>query len=317
MKKGIVRFFVVGAVTVAMTVGCSKAGKEEKASSGQVLARVNDKAITMDDFRKEQEKLPPYIKASMETADGKKQFLDNLVTKELVLQQAEKAGMDKDEAVAAKLKEIKQTLIIEALLKKEIEGKFSFTDKDAEEYYNSHKDEFKDEKVKISHIMVKTETEANDILKKLEKKESFEKLAKKYSSGPTASKGGDLGYIGRGTAIPEFEDAAFKLKKAGEISSVVAAGSGYHIIKLLDRKDVEAESFENVKDKIIAMQTKKKQRELFDNFVNSLKKEAKLELNDALLNEEVKKDEKQAEGNSVEGVIEKKEEASVKKEEKK
>lgn len=297
MKKSIAGSFIVVAAVAAMMFGCSKAKQEEakpKAEvKGEVLAKVNDKVITTEDFKKEQEKLPEYIQASLETKDGKKQFLDNLVTRELIVQKAEKSGMDKDTAVTSKLEEIKKTLIIEALLKKEIEGKAAFTEKEAEAYYSSHKDEFKEgEKVKISHIMVKTEKEANDILGKLKKKESFEKLAKKYSVAPTAKKGGDSGYIERGMVIPEFEKAAFNLKKVGEISSVFAAASGFHIVKLLGRKDAEAQPFEKVKDKIVETQAKKKQKDLFENFVNSLKKEAKLEVNDSLLKDDVKEGEK-------------------------
>lgn len=303
MKKRIVRSVIAVAVVAVMFAGCGKA-KKEAASAGDVLAKINDTVITMDEFKKEQEKLPDYIKASLETSEGKKRFLDNLVTRELILQKGEKAGMGKDEAVISKLEEIKKTLVIEALLKKEIEGKATFSEKEAEEYYASHKDEFKEgEKVKIGHIMVKTEKEANDILKRLGKKESFAKLAKKYSLASTASKGGELGYLERGTVVPEFEEAAFKLKKAGDISPVVAAGSGYHIIKLLERKDAEAQSFEKVKDKIIEMQAKKKQKELFEAFVGSLKKEAKLEINDSLLDEGKKEEE---------AVEEKKEDAPAK-----
>lgn len=305
MKRVVVRSLIVAAAVSALVGGCGK-GKEEKAA-GDVLAKVNAKVITMDDFRKEQKKLPPYIKGSLETAEGKRQFLDNLVTRELILQKAEKSGLDKDEAVTSKLEEVKKTLMMEALLKKEIEGKSAFTEREAEEYYNSHKDEFKEgEKIRISHIMVKTEKEANDIHKKLEKKESFEGLAKKYSVGATASKGGELGYIERGTVIPEFEDAAFKLKKAGDISPVIKAGAGYHIIKLLDRKDADVQPFDKVKDKIVETQTKKKQKEMFENYVNSLKKEAKLEINDSLLKDETKKEEKPS--------GEKKEEAPAKEE---
>lgn len=310
MKKEIVRSVIAVAVVAVMLAGCgkaktteTKAGEANTAAKSEVLARVNDKVITTEEFKKEQEKLPPYLKASLEAKDGKKQFLDNLVTRELILQKAEKSGMDKDASVLSKLDEIKKTLVIEALLKKEIEGKAAFTEKEAEEYYNSHKDEFKEgEKVKVAHIMVKTEKEASDILKKLGKKESFEKLAKKYSIGPTASKGGDLGYLEKGTVVPEFEAAAFKLKKVGELSPVVAAGSGYHIIKLLARKDAEAQPFDKVKDKIVAMQTKKKQKELFEAFVASLKKEAKLEINDSLLlKDEGKKEDKPAEQKKEEG----------------
>lgn len=302
MKKEIVGLVVAVAVSATMFAGCGKGkGGEAAAVKGDVLAKINNKVITMDEFKKEQDKLPPYVMASLQDMEGKKKFLDNLVTRELILQKAEKAGLDKDEAVVSKLEEIRHTLIIEALLKKEIEGKAAFTEKEAEEYYNSHKDEFKEgEKVKISHIMLKTEKEAADILSRLEKKENFEGLAKKYSSGPTASKGGDLGYLERGTVVPEFEDAAFKLKKTGDISPVVSAGSGFHILKLLDKKEGVMQPFDKVKEKIVGMHKKKKQKEQFDAFVASLKKEAKIEVNDSLFKDEGKKEGKAADANKEE-----------------
>lgn len=314
MKKVAVKSFIVLAA-LALAIGCGK-GKPE-GGKGDVLARINGKPITVEDFKKEQEKLPPYIQGSLATPEGKKQFLDNLVTKELILAKAEKAGMEKDPAVTAKLEEIKKTLMIEALLKKEIEGKAAFSDKDAEAYYNSHKDEFKDgEQVKVAHIMTKTQKEAEEVLGKL-KKESFEKLAQKYSIAPTASKGGEIGSLSRGTVVPEFEQAAFSLKKAGDISPVVSAGSGFHIIKLLeDRKESEVQPFDKVKEKIIAAQTKKKQKDLFEGFVSSLKKEAKVEINESLLKEGGKKDEKGAEMKKEEAPAANKEETPAKEEKK-
>lgn len=294
MNKMIVRSVVTATVVAAMAAGCGKGKTGEHAASGEVLAKINGKVITTEEFKKEQENLPPYLKASLEDKEGKKKLLDNLVTRELILQKAKKDGLDKDAAVVSKLDEIKKTLTIEALLKKDVEDKVSFTEKEAEEYYNSHKEEFKDgEKVKVSHIMVKTEKEAVDILDKLDKKENFEKLAKKYSIGPTASKGGDLGYLERGaTGVPEFEDAAFKLKKAGEVSPVLSAGAAFHIIKLYDRKDVEPQPFNKVKERIITSESKKKQKELFDALINSLRKDAKLEINDSVFDEGKKEESK-------------------------
>lgn len=294
MNKMIVRSVVTATVVAAMAAGCGKGKTGEHAASGEVLAKINGKVITTEEFKKEQENLPPYLKASLEDKEGKKKLLDNLVTRELILQKAKKDGLDKDAAVVSKLDEIKKTLTIEALLKKDVEDKVSFTEKEAEEYYNSHKEEFKDgEKVKVSHIMVKTEKEAVDILDKLDKKENFEKLAKKYSIGPTASKGGDLGYLERGaTGVPEFEDAAFKLKKAGEVSPVLSAGAAFHIIKLYDRKDVEPQPFNKVKERIITSESKKKQKELFDALISSLRKDAKLEINDSVFDEGKKEESK-------------------------
>lgn len=188
MKIAVVRYFIV-ITAIAMVVGCGKEKKEEP--KGEVLARVNGKVITMDQFNEEQAKLSPDIKATLGTAEGKKKFLETLVNKELLIAEAEKLGMGNDPSVAAKLEEIKKTLIIEAFLKKEIEEKAVFTEKEAEDYYNTHMDEF------------------------------------------------------------------------------------------------EGQPFEKIKEKVVATQTKKSQKDLFAGLVNSLKKEATIEINQSLLPEEV------------------------------
>ena len=88
------------------------------------------------------------------------------------------------------------------------------------------------DKIKCSHILVKKQNEANEILERLKKGESFVNLAKELSIDKgSAKRGGDLGSFGRGMMVKPFEDAAFKLEK-GEISSEpVKTEFGYHIIK--------------------------------------------------------------------------------------
>ncbi len=89
--------------------------------------------------------------------------------------------------------------------------------------------------VKASHILVKTEDEAKRILEELKKGVSFAKLAQEKSECPSKKKGGDLGWFGRGKMVPEFEKAAFALKK-GEQSGIVKTKFGYHIIKVTDTR---------------------------------------------------------------------------------
>jgi parvulin-like peptidyl-prolyl isomerase len=89
--------------------------------------------------------------------------------------------------------------------------------------------------VKASHILVKTKSEAEKILDELKKGASFSKLAQQHSECPSKKKGGDLGWFGRGRMVPEFEKAAFSLKK-GELSDIVKTQFGYHIIKVTDTK---------------------------------------------------------------------------------
>jgi len=86
------------------------------------------------------------------------------------------------------------------------------------------------DRVKASHILVKTEAEAKIVLEKLKAGGNFEKLAMEVSKCPSGRKGGDLGEFGRGMMVRPFELAAFALKP-GEMSGIVKTDFGYHIIK--------------------------------------------------------------------------------------
>jgi len=98
-------------------------------------------------------------------------------------------------------------------------------------FFNRRKRE-KKEKVRCAHILLRTEKEANTVLDRLKKGETFSNVAKKVSTCPSCKKGGDLGSFTRGQMVKEFEDAAFTLKK-GETSPIVKTQFGYHIIKRL------------------------------------------------------------------------------------
>jgi peptidyl-prolyl cis-trans isomerase C len=88
-------------------------------------------------------------------------------------------------------------------------------------------------KIKASHILVNHEYEAQDILKKLERGESFEKLAKDFSLCSSSAEGGLLGEFSRGKMVPSFEKVAFALE-VGEISKITRTQFGFHIIKRLE-----------------------------------------------------------------------------------
>jgi peptidylprolyl isomerase/peptidyl-prolyl cis-trans isomerase C len=86
-------------------------------------------------------------------------------------------------------------------------------------------------KIRASHILVKHDYEAVDLLRKLKDGKSFEELAQKFSSCPSAQQGGDLGSFSKGRMDEDFEDAAFALK-VGEITAKpIRTKFGYHLIK--------------------------------------------------------------------------------------
>jgi parvulin-like peptidyl-prolyl isomerase len=89
--------------------------------------------------------------------------------------------------------------------------------------------------VRASHILVKSEKEANEIAQKIKIGDDFGALAKQYSTCPSKAKGGDLGFFGKGQMVKEFETAAFNMKK-GEVSKPVKSQFGWHLIKVTDQK---------------------------------------------------------------------------------
>jgi len=266
--------------------GCKQqTGSEAKkeAGKGVVLAEVNGTNITDGDFYKEQETLPPYLKPMTETEEGKKEMLDTMVVRELIIQQAQKDGIDKSPEVAAKLEDLKKRVVVEAYLKKKVEEAANVSDAELQAFYEKNKDKFKsDAQVRASHILVKTEAEAIDIQKQLKAGANFEELAKKHSIDGAAENGGDLGWFGKGAMLPEFEKAAFALKE-GETSGIVPTKFGYHLIKVTGKRPAGARTFEEVKDQIRGEVVPVKQQETFKKLKDDLKKDAKLTINEDAL----------------------------------
>ena len=120
---------------------------------------------------------------------------------------------------------------------------------------------------------------ARELLEQLRKGADFKELAKKNSTCPSAEKGGDLGWFGRGKMDPEFEKAAFAMKK-GETSDVVKSSFGYHIIRLDDRRDPKTKTLEQAKKSIErALQKEQADRRLAE-LKEDIRKKANVKVND-------------------------------------
>lgn len=146
-------------------------------------------------------------------------------------------------------KEISRTILVSKLLQKEVRDKIEISDQRALEFYEKNESYFKNpEKIRAAHVLIKVNSDMkdedkklaknkiNDVVKRARGGEDFAELAKKYSEGPSASRGGDLNYVVRGQMVKKFEDVLFKLK-VGEISDVVETQFGYHTIKAIDKKE--------------------------------------------------------------------------------
>jgi peptidyl-prolyl cis-trans isomerase D len=164
---------------------------------------------------------------------------------------------------------------------------------DLRTYYNEHQDQYRvPEEVKVSHILIKTpppgadgkvdekgvaeaQKKAEDILKQLKAGAKFEDLAKKYSEDPGSGKqGGDLGWIGRGRTVPEFEKAAFSLP-VGQLSDLVKSSYGFHIIRVVDKHQPHLKTLDEVKNEIEPLVRQNKVNRLIESAGNALLEQAR------------------------------------------
>lgn len=281
---------IAAALCAAALFGCqggtpSSDTKPEAKKEGQVLAEVNGGSITTGDFTRELKNLPEYLKAMADTPEGRKEMLDTMVIRELILQQATKDGLDKGPDIEEKMRDLKKRLIVEAFLKKKVETESHVSDADLQKFYEQNKDKFKTgDQIKASHILVKTEKEAKEILAQIKAGGNFEELAKKSSVDSSAAKGGDLGWFGKGSMVPVFEKAAMALKE-GQVSDVVKSDFGFHIIKLTGKRAAGVRPLEEVKEQIKGAIMPTKQQEIFQKIKEELKKSAKITIKEDVLKE--------------------------------
>ena len=273
MKRIVVGIFIVG-----LLVSCSqKAADQDK--QGPFIAKVGSAGITQADFQRELKSLPDYAQQLFQGEAGREKFLDEIIKKEILYQEALKKGIDKNPDFNRKLEEFKKLTLASELLEKEIMSKDKVTEQEVREYYDKHKTDFTTtSQLRASHILVKTEAEADKVLARLKKGEKFEDIAKKDSLDTVSAKnGGDIGYFGRGQLVPEFERAAAGLK-VGEVSGPVQTQFGYHIIKVTDKKTGPALDFEKVKDVIHQRLSGERQKEAFDKYIAETRKNYKVEI---------------------------------------
>ncbi len=137
----------------------------------------------------------------------------------------------------------------------------------------------KQEEVKASHILVKTEDEAKAVIAELDGGKDFAAIAKEKSQDSNKDDGGDLGWFGPGRMVPEFEQAAFGLEKGAYTKTPVQTQFGFHVIKVDDKRDAPPPPFEQVQDQV-------KQLVMRDKYVALIEKakaEQKIEITDEAL----------------------------------
>jgi parvulin-like peptidyl-prolyl isomerase len=238
-------------------------------------------------------------------ADIKNGLIDHLVEKQYVLNEGNRRGITASPTeVDAKLDELKKqagsedefnstlngTGMTVADLKREIAdglivhavadaltAGITVSDDDAKAYYAAHGTDFdKPEEVRVRHILVKDKATAEKLLAQLKGGADFAELAKANSEDPgSKGDGGDLGFFSKGRMVPEFEEAAFKLKP-GELSGVVQTQFGFHILQGVDYHPAHHLTFDEAKPQIVDTLSEGRKESTLSTWLEQQKKQVKV-----------------------------------------
>jgi peptidyl-prolyl cis-trans isomerase C len=246
-----------------------------------VLARIRGRKITLKEFQERIAEIPSYYRGFLATVNGKMELLDGMIAEAVLIEKAKEEGLHRKEEINSRLRIAEDRVLLEAMVQELQKGRIAVSDEEVEDYFEKHKEEFSNpEQVRVSHILVRTKSEAQKILDELRGGASFEKLVQEYSiDSITALKGGDLGYISRGEMIPVFEEAIFALEKKNDISQIIETPFGYHLVKLTDRRKADKKTPEEIQNEIRTRIQNQKLKTLIEKY----KKELTVSVNRDLL----------------------------------
>ncbi|HAJ33022.1 MAG TPA: hypothetical protein DCK79_06585 [Candidatus Atribacteria bacterium] len=244
-----------------------------------IVASFGGQTITLGEFNQLWEQVPEEYKLQLD----KSMVLDQMISEKLLIQEAKDMGLEEDKDVLEQIKKMTEQILVQALIEREILDKIDVNNEEISEYYKLNKDSFTEkEQVHLYNILLETEEEAKNVLEQLKAGEDFSEIAIEKSTGPSAAKGGDLGYLSKGTIIPEIEDVVFSLELE-ELSEVVKTDFGFHILKITDKKPETIKTLEEAKEEIIQTLLPAKQKEAFENLLEELKGKAEIDINEKLL----------------------------------
>lgn len=237
------------------------------------VAAVNGKKISQKQYQTLLKQVQSQSKKGAPAQVNRQLILDELINREVLLQQANKLKLNKDKQVLAILKQQKINLLIQTLLARSPAAK-AISDKELQAFYDKQVVGADSKEYKTRQILVKTEESANAIIKKLNDGANFEETAKKESKDPSGKDGGDIGWTAPTQMPADYYKAVQKLKKGTLTQKPVKTKFGFHIIKLDDSRKRQAPPFADAKEQIRSII----QRQRVQQYIVKLRNKAKIEV---------------------------------------
>lgn len=174
---------------------------------------------------------------------------DELIARELFVQEAEKKGLARNSEVQHELENARQQILIRAMIRDHLKA-HPVSDEEIQAEYDHLKAQSGEKEYRASHILVETEAEAKAIIAQLDKGAKFGELAKQSKDSGSAQSGGDLDWNAPGTFVKEFSDAMVKLEKGKYTEAPVKTQFGYHVIRLDDVREAQPPALDQVRPQI-------------------------------------------------------------------
>jgi peptidyl-prolyl cis-trans isomerase C len=218
---------------------------DDTAGNGKSIASVNGRPITVAAF---EHYLAQKQSSSAQPVDPGS-VLNEMINIELLSASAEEAGYDRRESVLLELERQRKGLLANVALQERLNAVEISPDQIEAAYQERYVDADNTE-YQASHILVESKEEAQNLIAQLQKGADFAELARENSVGPSASRGGDLGWFSASDVVPEFAQAVVALENGAYAREPVQSKFGWHVIERVDSRTPEPPELAEVKDEL-------------------------------------------------------------------
>ena len=235
---------------VSATLSCGALAAEKDKSKGKdnVVATVNGQGIPQAHYDLAIASMK--ARGAQESPELQNKVRSDLITQEILFQEAKKKGVEKRSDVQTQLELTRREILIRAFIADYLKTT-PISDDVLKADYQKIKNQMGDTEYKARHVLLRTEDEAKGIIARLDKGEKFESLTSQSLDPGSKDKGGDLGWNSPNAYVKEFGDALVGLKKGSYTKTPVKTNFGYHVIQLDDTKALSLPPFEQAKPQLL------------------------------------------------------------------
>ena len=245
------------------------AAKEASSASGKVVVN----GVTIPQARIEAMNRELTAQGQPDTPERQNAVKEELINREILVQEAQRRGIDKNRDVAAQAEMAKQAVLVRALFEQEVKQN-PITDAQLQAQYDQFKASMGTNEYKVRHILVDKEEDAKAIIDQLNKGGDFAAIAKEKSKDPgSKDNGGDLDWGPAARYVKPFADAVMGLQKGQTTTTPVKTDFGYHVIRLDDVRPLTVPPFNEMKEQF----RQRAQQQQIQKFVMDLRSKAKVE----------------------------------------